>query len=139
MDYQELLNLHHNILFDNQHIPYYKNQNLRGFKHTETTVKKNQLNQTLKQTTEGKKALNTVYINMKSILQWRKETDTDEVAVQIFTFTVTGDERDIRKELKKFIAFAIKMPYIVKVVILRATVNKDYKDADYQYKEDLNK
>jgi hypothetical protein len=38
-------------------------QNLRGgFKHAETTVKKNQFNQTLKQTTEGKKALNTVYI-----------------------------------------------------------------------------
>ena len=37
-------------------------QNLRGFKHTETTVKKNQFNQTLKQTKEGKKTLNTVYI-----------------------------------------------------------------------------
>ena len=32
----------------------------------------------------------------------------------------------------------MKIPYIVKVVILRATVNKDEKDADYQYKEDLN-
>ncbi len=32
---------------------------------------------------------------------------------------------------KKFIAFAIKMPYIVKVVTLRVTVNKDDKDADY--------
>ena len=33
MDYQELFILHHNILFDNQHIQYYKNQNLRGFNY----------------------------------------------------------------------------------------------------------
>ena len=37
-------------------------QNLKGFKNAETTVKKTEFNQTLKQTKEGKKALNTVYI-----------------------------------------------------------------------------
>ena len=37
-------------------------QNLRGFKDVETTVKKSQFNNTLKQTKEGKKTLNTVYI-----------------------------------------------------------------------------
>ena len=78
MDNQELLILHHNILFDNQHIQYYKNQNLRGFKHTKTTVKKNQFNQTLKQTTEGKKALNTVYIKYEehSTVEKGKQTQT---------------------------------------------------------------
>ncbi len=37
-------------------------QNLRGFKHAETTVKKTEFNRTLKQTKECQKALNTVYI-----------------------------------------------------------------------------
>ena len=37
-------------------------QNLKGFTNAETLVKKSQFNNTLKQTKEGKKTLNTVYI-----------------------------------------------------------------------------
>jgi hypothetical protein len=39
-------------------------QNLKGFKDAETTVKKSEYNNTLKQTKEGKKTLNTVYIKI---------------------------------------------------------------------------
>ena len=37
-------------------------QNLRRFKHAETTVKKTEFNQTLRQTKEGKKALRGVFL-----------------------------------------------------------------------------
>ena len=37
-------------------------QNLKGFKNAETVVKKSEYNNTLKQTKENKKTLNTVYI-----------------------------------------------------------------------------
>jgi hypothetical protein len=55
----------------------------------------------------------------------------EKVEVQNNTLTVTGDKSNIRKEFKKFIAFAIEMPYVVKVVILRVTINKDDIDTDY--------
>ena len=72
-------------------------QNLRGFKHAETTVKKNQFNQTLKQTKEGKKTLNTVYIKYEVHEKIDKQVI---VKVKNYTLTVTGDESDIRKEIK---------------------------------------
>jgi hypothetical protein len=59
------------------------------------------------------------------------KTDQYKIEVKNYTFTVTGDENDIRKELKNFIAFVMKLPYVIKVVILRVTINKDEKDADY--------
>ena len=104
-------------------------QNLKGFKDVETTVKKSQYNQTLKQTKEGKKALNTVYIKY---LEYTTQDDgtsdkrdeineriqnktgkwgtidewSDEQKKEFFklmekhaTFTVKGDERDIRKAI----------------------------------------
>ena len=46
------------------------------------------------------------------------------------TFTVTGDESDVRKAIKEFISFAIKMPYIFKIDIVQITINKEDKDDD---------
>ncbi len=109
-------------------------QNLRGFcrfKNAETIVKKSQYNQTLKETKEGKKTLNTVYIKYEEHTKIDK-TDNDGVAVKNYTFTATGDENDIRKAIKEFISFAIKMPYVLKVLTKRVTINKDEKDTDHQ-------
>ena len=137
-------------------------QNLKGFKDVETTVKKSQYNQTLKQTKEGKKTLNTVYLKY---LVYEKNDDgrtsdkRDEINERILnrtgtwgkienwteeqkkeylilrekheTFTVKGDEHDIRREIKKFIKFAIKMPYIFEIEIIRITINKEDKDEQY--------
>ena len=72
-------------------------QNLRGFKHTETTVKKNQFNQTLKQTKEGKKALNTVYI--KYLVYSKNDDGTsdkrDEINERILNRTGTWGKMSI--------------------------------------------
>ena len=139
-------------------------QNLREFKNAETIVKKNQFNQTLKQTKEGKKTLNTVYIKY---LEWSGVQDVrasyldkkDEINENIYnktgkwgkmsdwseeqkkeylilrekheTFTVKGDESDIRKAIKEFISFAIKLPYVLQIDILRVTINKEDKDDQY--------
>jgi hypothetical protein len=91
-------------------------------------VKKSEYNNTLKQTKEGKKTLNTVYIKYELHEKINKEVI---VKVGNYTITVTGDESDIRKEIKNFIAYEIILPYVVKVVILRVTINKDDKDTDY--------
>ena len=47
------------------------------------------------------------------------------------TFTVTGDESDIRKAIKEFIAFAIKVPYVYQIDIVRVTINREDKDEQY--------
>ncbi len=136
-------------------------QNLRGFKDVDTTVKKSQFNNTLKQTKEGKKALNTVYI--KYLVYSKNDDGTsdkrDEINERILnrtgtwgkienwteeqkkeylilrekheTFTVKGDESDIRKAIKVFISFAIKLPYVLQIDIVRVTINKEDKDDSY--------
>jgi hypothetical protein len=110
-------------------------QNLRGFKHAETTVKKSEYNKTLKQTKEGKKTLNTLYIKHEEHTKRDKgithKTEQEKVEVKKYTFTVTGDESNIRKAIREFISFPIKKPYVLKVVIVRVTTNKDEKDTDY--------
>ena len=52
------------------------------------------------------------------------------------TFTVKGDESDIRKAIKVFISFAIKLPYVLQIDIVRVTINKEDKDEqNYRWKK----
>jgi hypothetical protein len=136
-------------------------QNLKGFKDVETTVKKSEYINKLKQTKEGKKTLNTVYIKYLEYTArddgtsdkrdeinerienktgtWGEMKDwTDKGKKEFFrliekhtTFTVTGDESDIRKAIKEFIAFAIKVPYVYQIDIVRVTINREDKDEQY--------
>ncbi len=65
-------------------------QNLRGFKHAETIVKKSEYNNTLKQTKEGKKTLNIAYIKDLEYSAWDDGT---------------SDKRYPRQKFPKFAGF----------------------------------
>jgi glycyl-tRNA synthetase beta subunit len=71
---------------------------------------------------EAKKAFDTVYIKFKkySDIKGRKSKD-----IKHHTFTMAGDEDDIRKEIKKFIDYVLVLPYDYKIKIIRlASIKK---------------
>jgi tRNA A37 threonylcarbamoyladenosine biosynthesis protein TsaE len=44
---------------------------------------------------------------------------------------MTGDENDVRKEIKQFLSYALSLPYVLKVKIIRLVINKEDKDSDF--------
>ena len=44
---------------------------------------------------------------------------------------MTGDENDIRKEIKQFISYEFALPYVIKVKIIRLVINKEDKNSDF--------
>ena len=44
---------------------------------------------------------------------------------------MTGDDDDIRREIKKFIAYLLSLPYVYNVEIIRLSINKEDKDSDF--------
>ena len=103
-------------------------ENLKGFKHTESTVKKSNYTQSLKEKKESKKAFNTVYIKYE---QFEEHNGITTSKTLNHTFSMTGDENDIRREIKKFIAYVLTLPYVLKVEILRLSINKEDKENDF--------
>ena len=97
-----------------------------------TTPLPTHFTQAVKEKKEAKKAFNTVYIKYK---QYEKINGKKDIFIRHHTFTMTGDEDDIRKEIKKFIDYVLKLPYVYKVKIIRLTINKEDKDSDvYRWK-----
>ncbi len=77
---------------------------------------------------EAKKAFNTVYIKYKQY----EEIDGKKVTkILNHTFTMTGDENDVRKEIKPFLSYASSLPYVLKVKIIGLAINKEDKDSDF--------
>ena len=103
-------------------------ENLKGFKHAESTVKKSNYTQSLKEKKESKKAFNTVYIKYE---QFEEHNGITTSKTLNHTFSMTGDENDIRREIKKFIAYVLTLPYVLKVEILRLSINKEDKENDF--------
>ena len=107
-------------------------QSLKSLKDSDIKVKKSHFTQAVKEKKEAKKAFNTVYIKYK---QYEKINGKKDIFIRHHTFTMTGDEDDIRKEIKKFIDYVLKLPYVYKVKIIRLTINKEDKDSDvYRWK-----
>ena len=88
-------------------------KSLKDFKHSETTVKKSNFNQAIKQKKGNKKAYNTIYIKYMVHEQHTEKEIT--ISIGNHTFTMTGDEDDIRREIKKFIAYELSMPYNIRL------------------------
>ncbi len=87
-------------------------QSLKSFKDSDTKVKKSHFTQAVKDKMEAKKAFNTVYIKYKQY----EEIDKKDTKILNHTFTMTGDENDVRREIKPFLSYALSLPYVLQVV-----------------------
>ena len=103
-------------------------QSLKSFKDSDTTVKKSHFIQAVKEKKEAKKAFNTIYIKFK---QYEEIDGKKDTKILNHTFTMTGDENDVRKEIKQFLSYALSLPYVLKVKIIRLVINKEDKDSDF--------
>ena len=82
---------------------------------------------------------NFSYQHKKGYVSWDDLTENQKKEIydlykkteKHHTLEVKGDEDDIRQEIKIFIAYALGMPYVVKIDILRVVINKQDKDANY--------
>ena len=103
-------------------------RSLKDFKDSDTTVKKSHFIQAVKEKKEAKKAFNTIYIKYK---QYEEIDGKKDTKILNHTFTMTGDENDVRKEIKQFLSYALSLPYVLKVKIIRLVINKEDKDSDF--------
>ena len=63
--------------------------------------------------------------------EYKNETEQEIFSIKNHSLEVNGDDDDIRREIKRFIAYALSLPYVIKVEIIRLSINTEDKDSDF--------